>query len=135
MSDPIQVQPSFADHRNPPPEFFEGTLGSVAFHHAGKVSKSVFQNSLSYYRRRSAFSIENLSLFRFDCWEEFENDHNDKDHKGISALHKKLEPFLLRRVKKDVEKSLPPKVRVLKFYLFQSQHANKTPQLYFILLF
>lgn len=47
---------------------------------------------------------------KFDSWEEFENDHNDQDHKGISLLHKKLEPFLLRRVKKDVEKSLPPKL-------------------------
>lgn len=47
--------------------------------------------------------------FRFNSWEEFEADHNDKDHKGISSLHRKLEPYLLRRVKKDVEKSLPPK--------------------------
>ncbi|CAD6184209.1 unnamed protein product [Caenorhabditis auriculariae] len=47
---------------------------------------------------------------KFESWEQFEQDHNDKDHKGISALHRKLEPFLLRRVKKDVEKSLPPKL-------------------------
>lgn len=47
---------------------------------------------------------------RFDSWEEFEAAHADADHKGISSLHKKLEPFLLRRVKKDVEKSLPAKV-------------------------
>ncbi|CAI4225227.1 unnamed protein product [Auanema sp. JU1783] len=47
---------------------------------------------------------------KFESWEEFEYDHNDKDHKGISALHRKLEPYLLRRVKKDVEKSLPPKL-------------------------
>ncbi|WKX89357.1 hypothetical protein Q1695_008755 [Nippostrongylus brasiliensis] len=47
---------------------------------------------------------------KFDSWPEFEAGHNDKDHKGISALHRKLEPFLLRRVKKDVEKSLPPKL-------------------------
>uniref|UniRef100_A0A158P933 Chromodomain-helicase-DNA-binding protein 1 n=1 Tax=Angiostrongylus cantonensis TaxID=6313 RepID=A0A158P933_ANGCA len=47
---------------------------------------------------------------KFSSWLEFESGHNDKDHKGISALHRKLEPFLLRRVKKDVEKSLPPKL-------------------------
>uniref|UniRef100_A0AC34GFY1 Chromodomain helicase DNA binding protein 1 n=1 Tax=Panagrolaimus sp. ES5 TaxID=591445 RepID=A0AC34GFY1_9BILA len=45
-----------------------------------------------------------------DNWPDFEAEHEDRDHKGISALHKKLEPYLLRRVKKDVEKSLPAKV-------------------------
>ena len=32
---------------------------------------------------------------------------------GFSTLHKELEPFLLRRVKKDVEKSLPAKVQIV----------------------
>ena len=41
----------------------------------------------------------------------------EKD-KGFSTLHKELEPFLLRRVKKDVEKSLPAKV--LRNYLLGS---------------
>jgi len=36
----------------------------------------------------------------------------EKD-KGFSTLHKELEPFLLRRVKKDVEKSLPAKVQIV----------------------
>ena len=37
--------------------------------------------------------------------------------KGYQKLHRELEPFLLRRVKKDVEKSLPAKVGVeLQFY-------------------
>lgn len=47
---------------------------------------------------------------RFDSWEAFENEHKDCDKKGYSKLHKQLELFLLRRVKKDVEKSLPAKV-------------------------
>lgn len=50
------------------------------------------------------------SLYRFNDWSEFERVHQDQSHKGISALHRKLEPYLLRRVKKDVEKSLPAKV-------------------------
>ena len=29
---------------------------------------------------------------------------------GYQKLHRELEPFLLRRIKKDVEKSLPSKV-------------------------
>ncbi|VDK84847.1 unnamed protein product [Litomosoides sigmodontis] len=47
---------------------------------------------------------------KFDSWLEFEAEHHDSDHKTIASLHRKLQPFLLRRVKKDVEKSLPAKV-------------------------
>lgn len=48
--------------------------------------------------------------FRFESWEEFEKDHEDAATKGYEKLHKQLEPFILRRQKKDVEKSLPAKV-------------------------
>uniref|UniRef100_A0A670JBL3 Chromodomain helicase DNA binding protein 2 n=1 Tax=Podarcis muralis TaxID=64176 RepID=A0A670JBL3_PODMU len=40
----------------------------------------------------------------------FEDDHGKGRENGYQGLHKVLEPFLLRRVKKDVEKSLPAKV-------------------------
>lgn len=74
----------------------------------GKLAVYILRHSLLslYY----FFLLRNWAHFRFNSWPEFEASHNDKDHKGISALHRKLEPFLLRRVKKDVEKSLPPKV-------------------------
>lgn len=48
--------------------------------------------------------------YRFDSWQEFEKEHDNTASKGYSKLHKQLEPFILRRVKKDVEKSLPAKV-------------------------
>ena len=51
-----------------------------------------------------------ISIYRFDSWEEFEKDHEKAADKGYQRLHKQLEPFILRRVKKDVEKSLPAKV-------------------------
>lgn len=47
---------------------------------------------------------------RFASWEEFEKEHENAAQKGYSKLHKQLEPFIIRRVKKDVEKSLPAKV-------------------------
>jgi len=47
---------------------------------------------------------------RFHSWEDFENEHGKGRDNGYQSLHKVLEPFLLRRVKKDVEKSLPAKV-------------------------
>ncbi|KNC98614.1 uncharacterized protein SPPG_06295 [Spizellomyces punctatus DAOM BR117] len=45
----------------------------------------------------------------FDRW--FESQGGDQD-KVVSQLHKVLRPFLLRRIKADVEKSLLPKKRV-----------------------
>lgn len=47
---------------------------------------------------------------RFNSWEDFEDEHGKGRDNGYQSLHKVLEPFLLRRVKKDVEKSLPAKV-------------------------
>uniref|UniRef100_A0A8C4IBL5 DNA helicase n=1 Tax=Dicentrarchus labrax TaxID=13489 RepID=A0A8C4IBL5_DICLA len=49
-------------------------------------------------------------LSRFHSWELFEEEHGKGRDSGYTSLHKELEPFLLRRVKKDVEKSLPAKV-------------------------
>lgn len=52
---------------------------------------------------------------KFDSWDDFEAEHKESADKGYTKLHKQLEPFLLRRVKKDVEKSLPAKVeRILR---------------------
>ena len=47
---------------------------------------------------------------RFDSWPDFEEKYSSQAKTGVSGLHKQLEPYLLRRVKKDVEKSLPSKV-------------------------
>lgn len=47
---------------------------------------------------------------KFITWEEFEQIHENAAEKGYARLHKQLEPYILRRVKKDVEKSLPAKV-------------------------
>lgn len=50
---------------------------------------------------------------RFPDWEQFEAEHRvygEGDASNLTSLHQQLQPFLLRRVKKDVEKSLPAKV-------------------------
>lgn len=75
------------------------------FNHKLLITGTPLQNSLKELWALLHFIMPE----KFDSWEEFETAHNESNHKGISALHKKLEPFLLRRVKKDVEKSLPPK--------------------------
>ncbi|EGW35279.1 uncharacterized protein SPAPADRAFT_64429 [Spathaspora passalidarum NRRL Y-27907] len=45
----------------------------------------------------------------FDEWFHQDNPNEDEDNKVIVQLHKVLKPFLLRRIKADVEKSLLPK--------------------------
>lgn len=47
---------------------------------------------------------------KFASWDDFEKVHGNAMEKGYQKLHKELEPYILRRVKKDVEKSLPAKV-------------------------
>ena len=66
---------------------------------------------MSMNNRRSCKHVLAVVLFpRFHSWDQFEEDHAKGRDTGYSSLHKELEPFLLRRVKKDVEKSLPAKV-------------------------
>lgn len=59
-----------------------------------------------------------MYFLRFSSWEEFESEHQDTADKGYPKLHKQLVPYLLRRVKKDVEKSLPAKVSFSIFSLY-----------------
>jgi SWI/SNF-related matrix-associated actin-dependent regulator of chromatin subfamily A member 5 len=46
---------------------------------------------------------------QFDEWFNLDIDDNDEKNRLISQLHKILRPFMLRRLKKEVEKSLLPK--------------------------
>lgn len=60
---------------------------------------------------------------KFDDLEYFESQHDGENmKKGIPRLHRLLQPFLLRRVKKEVEKSLPSKVeQILRVDMMQQQ--------------
>eukprot|EP00963_Diacronema_lutheri_P014292 scaffold2859_cov349-Pavlova_lutheri.AAC.29 len=52
---------------------------------------------------------------KFDSLEDFEEDYHLDDPKSIEALHTVMRPHVLRRVIKDVERSLPPKTeRILR---------------------
>ena len=50
-----------------------------------------------------------LQPAKFPSSETFEEEHDVRDPAGVQRLHAVLRPHLLRRVIKDVEKSLPPK--------------------------
>ena len=51
-----------------------------------------------------------MLFVRFPNCAEFESEYGGGDAASLAKLHQRLEPYLLRRVKKDVEKSLPAKV-------------------------
>jgi len=55
------------------------------------------------------------SAEQFDEWFNLDIDDAQEKNKIISQLHKILRPFMLRRLKVDVEKSLPPKSETILF--------------------
>jgi SWI/SNF-related matrix-associated actin-dependent regulator of chromatin subfamily A member 5 len=55
------------------------------------------------------------SAEQFDEWFNLDIDDNEEKNRLISQLHKILRPFMLRRLKKEVEKSLPPKHETILF--------------------
>ena len=69
------------------------------------ITGTPLQNSLKELWALLHFIMPN----KFDSWPDFEEKYSSQAKTGFSGLHKQLEPYLLRRVKKDVEKSLPSK--------------------------
>ena len=60
-------------------------------------------------------SFLQLKVTNIHTWEAFEARYGTEEERlsGYIELHDLLRPFILRRLKKDVEKSLRPKVRLL----------------------
>ncbi|XP_022105891.1 chromodomain-helicase-DNA-binding protein 1-like isoform X2 [Acanthaster planci] len=82
------------------------TLKNFDTNHRLLITGTPLQNSLKELWSLLHFIMPET----FPHWERFEAEFSCADKNGYANLHRELEPFLLRRVKKDVEKSLPAKV-------------------------
>lgn len=82
------------------------TLKEFETNHRLLITGTPLQNSLKELWALLHFIMPE----KFVTWEDFELEHGNAADKGYTKLHQQLEPYILRRVKKDVEKSLPAKV-------------------------
>ena len=81
------------------------------------VRSTPLQNSLHELWALLNFLVPDVfaSAEQFDEWFNLDIEDNDEKNRLISQLHKILRPFMLRRLKKEVESSLPPKHETILF--------------------
>jgi SWI/SNF-related matrix-associated actin-dependent regulator of chromatin subfamily A member 5 len=83
----------------------------------GVVSPGCAQNNLHELWALLNFLLPDVfaSAEQFDDWFDLQIDDAEQKQRLITQLHKILRPFMLRRLKADVESSLPPKTETLVF--------------------
>jgi len=85
-------------------------LVAIESHHRLLLTGTPLQNSLKeLWCLLNYLQLPNIDI---ESWDEFEENYGTQEDRatGYVKLHSLLKPFIIRRMKKDVEKSLPPKV-------------------------
>lgn len=96
---------------------FSKTVRLFETKHRILLTGTPLQNSLHELWALLNFLVPDVfeSSEQFDEWFNLDIEDNDEKNKLISQLHKILRPFMLRRLKADVEKDLPPKHETILF--------------------
>jgi len=85
-------------------------LIGIESHHRLLLTGTPLQNSLK--ELWCLLNYLQLPDIQIDSWDDFEANYGTEEDKasGYVKLHTLLKPYIIRRMKKDVEKSMPPKV-------------------------
>eukprot|EP00934_Nitzschia_sp_Nitz4_P004538 Nitzschia sp. Nitz4//scaffold162_size51285//15820//20464//NITZ4_006968-RA/size51285-processed-gene-0.20-mRNA-1//1//CDS//3329537970//4528//frame0 len=96
---------------------FSLTVRSFETRYRILLTGTPLQNSLHELWALLNFLVPDVfaSSEQFDEWFNLDIEDNDEKNRLISQLHKILRPFMLRRLKKEVETSLPPKHETILF--------------------
>lgn len=96
---------------------FSRTIRTIETRYRLLLTGTPLQNNLHELWALLNFLVPDVfaSAEQFDEWFNLDIDDADEKNKLISQLHKILRPFMLRRLKADVETSLPPKHETILF--------------------
>lgn len=96
---------------------FSQTVRLLNTQHRLLLTGTPLQNNLHELWALLNFLLPDVfaSSEQFDEWFNLDVEDNAAKERMISQLHKLLRPFMLRRLKDDVEKSLPPKSETILF--------------------
>ena len=94
---------------------FSKTVRGFSCMHRLLLTGTPLQNNLHELWALLNFLLPDIfsSSDQFDEWFDLEIDDAEAKQEMISQLHKVLRPFMLRRLKADVAKGLPPKTETL----------------------
>jgi SWI/SNF-related matrix-associated actin-dependent regulator of chromatin subfamily A member 5 len=94
---------------------FSKTVRGFSTTHRLLLTGTPLQNNLHELWALLNFLLPDIfsSSEQFDEWFDLEIEDADAKKEMISQLHKVLRPFMLRRLKSDVAKGLPPKTETL----------------------